>query len=159
MVHGRTEEEHKQGLIDLLDRCLAEGITLSMVKTTLSQDEILWFGHLFGRDGVRADPAKVQKLKEKGAPTTQEEVRSFLQAAQFNARFMWDTDQAYSHITAPLRKLLGKNVVFHWGPEQQTSYDQIIEALESSGALYPYDPSLDIVQIADAQPTGIASST
>ena len=73
-------------------------------------------------------------------------------------RFMWDTDSAYSHITQPLRKLLGKNVPFEWGPEQQSSYNEIISALESAGALYPYNPSLEITHVADAQPTGIASS-
>ena len=158
MIHGRTAKDHKKGLIDFLDRCLAEGITLAMHKVTLCQKEILWFGYIFGRDGVRPDPVKVQKLKEKGVPKSQEEVRSFLQAAQFNARFMWDTDGAYSHITQPLRKLLGKNIRFEWGSEQQSSYDEIIDALESAGALYPYNPNLEIGHIADAQPTGIASS-
>ena len=158
MVHGRTAEEHKKGLIDFLDRCLAEGITLAMHKVTVCQKELLWFGYVFGIEGVRPDPAKVQKLKEKGIPENQEEVRSFLQAAQFNARFMWDTEGAYSHITQPLRKLLGKNSTFEWGPEQQASYDEIIDALESAGALYPYNPDLEIKHIADAQPTGIAYS-
>ena len=71
---------------------------------------------------------------------------------------MWDTEEAYSHITQPLRKLLGKNVRFVWGQKQQESYNKIINALNSAGALYPYDPSLKIVHVADAQPTGIASS-
>ena len=158
IVHGRTAAEHKEGLIALLDRCLSEGITLSMAKTTVCQHEILWFGYMFGKEGVRPDPTKVQKLKEKGIPESQEEVRSFLQAAQFNARFMWDTNGAYSHITQPLRRLLGKNVPFEWGPEQQASYADIIDALESAGALHSYNPDLDIVHVADAQPTGIASS-
>ena len=107
LVHGGTKEEHKKSLVAFLDRCLVEGITLKMEKTRICQRDVLWFGHMYGRDGVRPDPAKVQKLKEKGKPTSQEEVHSFLQAAQFNARFMWDTDTAYSHITQPLRKLLG----------------------------------------------------
>ena len=158
MVFGKTAEDHKRSLVQFLDRCLAEGITLAMYKTTVCQHEILWFGCIFGRDGVRPDPAKVQKLSEKGIPENQEEVRSFLQAAQFNARFMWDTETAYSHITQPLRKLLGKNVPFMWGPEQQSSYDAIIQALESAGSLHPYDPTLKITHVADAQPTGIASS-
>ena len=128
MVHGRTAEEHKKGLIDFLDRCVAEGITLALHKVTVCQKELLWFGYVFGVEGVRPDPMKVQKLKEKGIPENQEEVRSFLQAAQFNARFMWDTEGAYSHITQPLRKLLGKNSTFEWGPKQHGSYSEIINA-------------------------------
>ena len=158
MVHGKTPDQHKKGLIALLDRCLAEGITLKRRQVTLCKKELLWFGYVFGKEGLKPDPAKVQKLKDKGAPTSQEEVRSFLQAAQFNVKFMWDTEEAYSHITQPLRKLLGKNVRFVWGQEQQDSYNKIINALDSAGALYPYNPELEIVHVADAQPTGIASS-
>ena len=62
-------------------------------------------------------------------------MRSFLQAAQFNAKFMWNTNEAYAHTTAPLRKLLGKGILFSWGKEQEQSYIIIIEALESAGAL------------------------
>ena len=158
MVHAKTSEQHKQGLINLLDRCLAEGITLKRRQVTLCQKELLWFGYVFGKEGLKPDPAKVQKLKDKGEPSSQEEVRSFLQAAQFNGKFMWDTEEAYSHTTQPLRKLLGKNVRFVWEKEQQESYNKIIKALDSAGALYPYNPELEIVHVADAQPTGIASS-
>ena len=77
MVHGRTAEEHKKGLVDFLDRCLSEGITLALHKVTVCQEELLWFGYMFGIEGVKPDPAKVQKLKEKGIPENQEEVRSF----------------------------------------------------------------------------------
>ena len=158
LVHSKTAADHKRHLIAFLDRVKEEGITLSLVKVNACQEEVLWFGHVYGKNGVRADPAKVQKLKEKGVPRNQEEVRSFLQAAQFNARFMWNTDGAYSNITEPLCKLLAKKAKFHWGEEQQSSYEEIIKALESSGSLYPYDPSKEIRHVADAQPMGIASS-
>ena len=71
----------------------------------MCSDSVLWFRLFYGRDGVKPGPAKIQSLKEKGKPTTQEEIRSSLQAAKFNERFKWDTDAAYAHITQPLRKL------------------------------------------------------
>jgi hypothetical protein len=129
-----------------------------MGKSSVCQEEVLWFGNMYGRDGVRPDPSKVQKLKEKGPPQSQEEVRSFLQAAQFNARFMWDTEGAYANLTQPLRKLMGKGVKFVWGTDEQSSYEMIIDALESAGAIYPYNHELEVCHVADAQPHGIASS-
>ena len=79
--------------------------------------------------------AKTQKLKEKGPPKDQEEVRSFLQAAQFNAKFMWNTEGAYVNTTQPPRKLLQKDAPFVCGKEDD-SYNEIIAALESAdGAL------------------------
>ena len=158
LVHTKKTNHHHVDLEKFLDRCLDEGITLKKAKTVLCQKEILWFGYVYGRDGVRPDPAKTQKLKEKGPPQSQEEVRSFLQAAQFNAKLMWNTDGAYVNITQPLRKLLQKNAAFTWGKDEEASYDQIISALESAGALYPYNPDLDLIHVADAQPHGIGSS-
>ena len=113
---------------------------------------------MYGKDGVKPDPAKTQKLKEKGRPTSQEEVRSFLQAAQFNAKFLWNTEVAYADTTQPLRELLCKEVPFTWGRREEESYNQIILALESAGALHPYNPDLDLCHVADAQPNGIGSS-
>ena len=55
-------------------------------------------------------------------------------------------------------EIVGENIPFESGPEQDSRYNEIVEALESAGALYPFDPSLDIAHVADAQPTGIASS-
>ena len=158
LVHSKTERQHKQDLTAFLDRCLEEGITLKKEKTKTCQKEILWFGYVYGRDGVRPDPAKTQKLKEKGPPCNQEEVRSFLQAAQFNAKFMWNTDGAYANTTQPLRRLLRKDTAFTWGAQEEASYKEIIHALESAGALYPYNPELDLCHVADAQPHGIGSS-
>ena len=44
---------------------MEEGITLKKQKTVTCQKDILWFGYVYGRDGVRPDPATTQKLKEK----------------------------------------------------------------------------------------------
>ena len=144
LVHSQSSKGHKTNLRQFLDRCLEEGVTLAMAKANVCQEEVLWFGNIYGRDGVRPDPSKVQRLKEKGPPQSQEEVRSFLQAAQFNARFMWDTEGAYANLTQPLRRLMGKGVNFEWGRKEQASYDLIIEALDSAGAIYPYNYELEI---------------
>ena len=53
---------------------------------------------------------------------------------------------------------MGKGVKFNWGKEQQESYEAVIMALESSGALYPFRADLETRHVADASPSGIASS-
>ena len=71
---------------------------------------------------------------------------------------MWNTEGACVNTTQPLRKLLQKDAPFVCGKEDD-SYDEIIAALESAdGALYPYNPDLDLYHVADAQPHGIGSS-
>ena len=98
------------------------GVSLSREKCTVCVSEIEWFGMRFGRDGVRPDPAKIKHLSTCEPPKTTEEVRSYLQAAQFNARFMYDTDEAYASVTHPLRAMLQKNAKFRWGPEEERAF-------------------------------------
>ena len=54
------------------------------------------------------------------------------------------------YIPEPLTKLLGKKVPFKWGEKEEESYRQIIKALESAGALHPYDISLELSGIASS---------
>ena len=57
---------------------------------------------------------------------------------------MWNTEGAYVNTTQPLQKLLQKDAPFVCGKEDD-SYNEIIAAQESAdGALFPYNPDLDL---------------
>ena len=71
---------------------------------------------------------------------------------------MWNTEGEYANTTQPLRNFLTKETAFVWGEKGEPSYKEIIDALESAGALYPYNPDLDLYHIADAQPHRKGSS-
>ena len=65
---------------------------------------------------------------------------------------MWNTEGAYVNTTQPLQKLLQKDAPFVCGKEDD-SYNEIIAALESAdGALYPYNPDLDLYHVTDHNP-------
>jgi SOS-response transcriptional repressor LexA len=85
------------------------------------------------------------------------QVKSFLQACQFNARFMYNTDRAYAQLTKPLRDLTRKHIVFQWTPQCQQAYDDILQTMTSTTAR-PFNPSLKTIHITGAGPEGIASS-
>ena len=71
---------------------------------------------------------------------------------------MWNTEGSYANTTQPLWKLLRKDTPLVWGKEEEASYQETIEALESAGALYLNNPDPDLCHVADAEPHGIASS-
>ena len=158
MIFGRDEKDHKENLTKFLNRAKEMGVVLSREKCSICVEEIDWFGMRFGRDGGRADPVKLEHLAKCEPPKTTEEVRSYLQAAQFNARFMFESEEAYASVTYPLRQMLKKGARYKWGAEENKAFKQIQEALMSTDALRPYDPELPLEHFADAQPHGIASS-
>ena len=45
---------------------------------------------MFSEAGISADPEKIKNLISVGRPETIEDIRSFLQAASYNAKFAFD---------------------------------------------------------------------
>ena len=119
LVWGRTPEDHEANLDACLTRLEEKGLTLPREKCTFGTTSVSWFGTIFSKSGMSADTKKIQAIKQAGPPKNSDEVKSFLQACQFNARFMCNTDRAYAQLTKPLRDLTRKNIVFQWTPQCQ----------------------------------------
>ena len=161
LVWGRTFAEHLENLIALLERCAEYGITLKRSKTNICRNKIKWFGRTFTSEGVTADSDKINAIMSQGKPEGTEEIRSFLMACQYNAKFLFDShevDESYEEITSPLRALLKKDVKFMWGPEQENAYHKLLALMESPATLRPYDPKLPTHFVADSSEVGIQCS-
>ena len=66
------------------------------------------------------DPKKIEVVFEWKPPRNVTEVRSFLGLATTEDLF-----KGFSIITAPMTRLLQKNVKFEWGKECQISFDKL----------------------------------
>ena len=71
---------------------------------------------MFSSKGMSVDPDKIIHIITAGRPNSIEDVRSFLQAVSFNARYAFDHKEncTYEEVTKPLRELLVKDATFHW---------------------------------------------
>ena len=157
LVWGTTPEEHLHNLEACLTRLKEKGLTLRKEKCTFGKTSISWFGYVFSKSGMSADPDKIKAIKLEGKPGSKDEVKSFLQACQFNARFMYDSDKAYAQLTKPLRMLTHKNARFNWTSDCQEAYDAIMKAMTSENALHPFDPKRRTIHVSDAGPEGLAA--
>ena len=161
LVWGRTFTEHLQNLVSLLERCAQYGITLKRSKTNICMNKIKWFGRTFTSEGVTADEDKIHAIVSQGKPESTEDIRSFLMACQYNAKFLFDSPEvkeSYEEITQPLRALLKKDTKFTWGPEQDTSYQKLLKLMESPATLRPFNPQLPTHFVADSSEVGIQCS-
>ena len=76
-------------LVDKVMQAIAKaGLTLNPSKCTFGCSEISFWGMIYGADGVRPDPAKVEALDHITAPTSKSELISFLCMMQSNATFI-----------------------------------------------------------------------
>ena len=142
LVFG-TEEQHKERLRAVLERFREAGLTLRRDKCKLGQPEVMWFGHLYSRLGMRAGPAKARVIKEWPSPKTMRELKSLLQTLQYNAVYMAmeDGERSYAELTAPLRSLTKQKVKFKLMEE---NFQEIKARLCGDRVMVPYDPGREI---------------
>lgn len=102
-----------------------EGADIAEKEMQVREDGVSWFGYIFSGSGMSADPKKIEAITKARRPQTTEEVRSFLQACQYNAKFMFDSERAYAQVTHPLRELTKKGTHFKWSKECEAAYKEI----------------------------------
>ena len=160
LVYGRNHEEHRENLERTLSRCEEKGITLKLDKSNFCKNQVTWFGRVFSGQGVSSDPRKIETISTVGRPESCEDVRSFIQAAQFNVRFYFDNKEGmtYEEATAPLRELLKKGAKFEWNERRDRSYRAILNMMNAETSLRPYRQDLKTHFVSDASPYGIQAS-
>ena len=160
LVYGETAIEHNTNLEACLDRAERMGVRLKLSKSTFCSPEVKWFGRVFSNTGYSADPDKIKLIVESGRPNSIEDIRSFLQACSYNAKFAFDhrQPQTYQEITAPLRELMEKEAKFVWTDRRESSYQALIAILSDKTALRPFRPDLPTHFISDACKQGLSAS-
>ena len=133
-----------------------KGITCRPDECQLGQPEVTWFGNVYSKEGMSADPQKCAVIRNWPAPKSCAEVKSFLQTVQFNAKFLGGEpgELSYPEITEPLRALTKKNVHFKWGPKEKQAFIIIKDRLCSSRVLVPYDTERKTCLYVDSSPVG-----
>ena len=155
LVHG-VGKEHDFHLRKVCETLQKNGITVRPTKCHLGQPSVKWFGQIYSKMGVSADPEKCGIIKEWPAPKNTSEVKSFLQTAQFNAKFMGGEsgEPTYPELTAPLRALTKKYARFRWGVSEDTAFKELKKRLCSDKVLMPYDLSRKTRLYVDSSPIG-----
>jgi hypothetical protein len=103
-IYKQTMEEHMELLRLVLQRFKEEGLKLRLKKCFVGLHEMGYLGYTVSV-GKSVSTKKVEAVADWQVPTTQKEVRSFVQLCNFFARFM----HHFSDLTAPLTDLLRKS--------------------------------------------------
>lgn len=92
---------------------------------------MVYLGHVVSADGVRPDPAKVEKMVKYPVPTDVTKFRQFLGLASYYRRFI----PGFAKIAGPLHGLTKKNVSFLWTTECEAAFDRLKECLVTASVL------------------------
>ena len=131
--------EHLNDVHRILWRIGEAGGTVSGKKMQLCQKEAVIVGHRCSVEGRFPTEDRAEKILKWPTPTNLKAVRGFLGLC--GTVRIWIKD--YSLIAKPLVSLTKKETEFHWGEDQEESFDRLKTLVASAPAIRPIDYHCD----------------
>lgn len=150
---GRDFHEHLERLDEVLTKLRQANLKVKPTKCNLFSTQVQYLGHIISSGGVKADPAKVEAVRQWPVPKSQPEVRSFLGLASYYRRFV----KGFAEIARPLHQLTEKGRRFKWTEACQNSFEQLKRSLMSAPVLAYPDPAKTFILDTDASDAGIGA--
>ena len=151
IIFSTDHEEHLERLEEVLYRLKISGLKLKPSKCELLKSEILYLGHIVGKEGIKPNPQIIQSIMEWKVPCNTKEVQQFLGLCNYYRQFIFK----FSDIAAPLSQLTRKDIPFKWTDACQESFHKLRSALTSAPVLaYPNSEDTYILD-TDASNIGI----
>ena len=156
---GRSQEgesasdNHDRNLRGLLQRCRDKGVKLNREKLELKKKEISYLGHKISKDGVKADPKKVDAIQRMEIPTDKEGVQRLLGMVGYLQRYAPQLSEA----AAPMRELVKKNVHFRWDDRHSQALEKVKAILSAPPTLKFFNASAEITLQCDASSFGLGA--
>ena len=153
IIAAKNNQEHDHILTQVLERVKDRNVVFNLHKLQLRVNEVKYLGTIITSEGTKPDPSEVKAIVEMTSPTDKAGIRRLLGMINFLAAHIPNM----SSITAPLRCLLKSDVIFEWGPEQDTAVTRVKEILSSSPTLRYFDPTVVSTIQADASQSGLGA--
>ena len=118
VVTRGSKQDHGKKFFDSLNKLEKAGYRASKKKSEFLMNETKWLGHKINENGIELNEEKVEAILKLKAPENTKDLKSFLGAIQYMAKFLPKSSERLDR----LRKLLKKNEPWKWGPEQETDF-------------------------------------
>eukprot|EP00253_Pinus_taeda_P033292 PITA_33292 len=120
LVFSKSKEEHLEHLKLVLKTLQKEKLLINLKKCSFVKEELVYFGFVISRDGLKMDPEKVQAIKDWPTPRSVFEVRSFHGLASFYRKFI----KGFSQVCAPILETIKEvNQPFRWTEAADRSFN------------------------------------
>jgi hypothetical protein len=120
-IYSETFDEHILMISEVLERIRGANLLIKPKKCQLGMEQMEYLGFIIGKDGVIADPKKIEAITKYPRPETPGDVRSFLGLAQFYRRFI----RNFSTIAVPLYELTKGTTQYTWNQPQERAFAEL----------------------------------
>lgn len=153
LIIGSDKADHDAKLSTVLHILAQNGLTAEWDKCKFRMPSVTYLGHKISNRGVKPKTANARAIREAPAPTSKEEVRSFLGMAEFYSKFV----PHFATKTHNLRQLLKDKTTFVWTESTQEEFQRIKEEICEALPLHGFDPQAQSVLTTDASDKGLGA--
>ena len=142
--------DHIQQVFNILKKAQ---LKIKLKKCYFCLPNINFLGHVVGRDGIKPDPQKIEKIRNFPIPQNLTQLRGALGLFSYYRKFIKD----FSKIAKPILTLLKKDEPFNWTEKQQRAFEFLKERLVQAPILTYLDFNKPFIIYTDASGTGLGA--
>ena len=144
-TYADAHQDHDRKLKNLMKWCQERNVKLNKEKMKLRRNEVPYIGHLLTDKGLKPDPDKSRRCWKCPSQRMWPECRDLLGLSTTSANF------------EPLRKLMTKDVEWHWTDHQDQAFQRIRQLVTEAPVLKYYEPMEELTLQSDASQTGLGA--
>ena len=152
IIYGQTNQEHDQHLVNFLEVCRKNTLTLNPDKMQFRLPQVSFFGHQWSTRGLSPDP-KIAAVKRMNLPQDVEMMRSFLGLVNYLNRF----SPHLAELSEPLRQICRQNVEFELTESVCVAFSLTKEEISKNITLPYFNPKSATTLQTDASKKGLGA--
>ena len=153
VIWEKTLVEHSNRLRKVLLKVRESGLRLNKNKCQFCKNSIVFLGHIISSEGIKVDPSKTDAITKMSVPQSLTELQRFLGMVNYLSKFIPNL----AEVTAPLRVLLKKDVVFKLQKFQLDVIEKLKTLITSAPILKSFDSNLPTRLKTDASSEGLGA--
>ena len=153
VIWEKTLAEHNNRLRKVLLKVRESGLRLNKNKCQFCKNSIVFLGHIISSEGIKVDPSKTDAITKMSVPQSLTELQRFLGMVNYLSKFIPNL----AEVTAPLRVLLKKDVVFKLQKSQLDVIEKLKTLITSAPILKSFDSNLPTRLKTDASSEGLGA--
>ena len=138
VIYGRSDLEHDKHLINCLEVCRKNTLTLNPDKMQFRLPQVSFFGHQWSAKGLSPDPKKIVAVKRMNLPQDVETMRSFLCLVNYLNRF----SPHLAELSEPLREICRQDTEFELSESVCVAFSRTKEEISKNMTLPYFNPKV-----------------
>ena len=153
IIYGRSDLEHDKHLLNFLEVCRKNTLTLNLDKMQFRLPQVSFFGHQWSAKGLSPDPKKIAAVKRMNLPKDVETMRSFLALVNYLNRF----SLYLAELSEILREICRQDMELKLTESVHVAFSRTKEEISKNVTLPYFNPKSATTLQTDASKKGLGT--